>query len=352
VELGILSLSDLQLDPATGQRVRAEVRTREIISYAILADRLGLDVFALGEHHSLDFAVSSPAVILAAVAQATRQIRLTSAVSVLSVLDPVRLHQDFASLDLVSGGRAEIIAGRSAFVEPFGLFGVDLSRYDEIFAEKLDLLLALRDSERVTWSGSFRPALADAQVSPRPLQPQLPLWLGVGGTPASAVRAGRLGLPMVLGLIGGTFAHAGPAVDLYRGAWEAAGHPPGRQRLGLTSHFFVGPTSQGSRAAFYPYYREYLRPKAPGGRGWVVSPDDFRQIAGPAGALMIGSPQEVAEKIMAERDVLGVRRFIGQIDLGGLPPQLVNQSIELFAGEVAPVIRRETETGTGAERTA
>jgi alkanesulfonate monooxygenase SsuD/methylene tetrahydromethanopterin reductase-like flavin-dependent oxidoreductase (luciferase family) len=349
MELGVLSLGDLQRDAATGQRISAATRTREIISYGILADRLGLDVFALGEHHSYEFAVSSPAVILAAVAQATEQIRLTSAVSVLSVLDPVRLHQDFASLDLVSGGRAEIIAGRSAFVEPFGLFGIDLDQYDEVFAEKLDLLLALRDHERVTWSGSFRPALADAEVTPRPVQPQLPVWLGVGGTPASAVRAGRLGLPMVLGLIGGAFARAMPTVDLYRRAGEAAGYGSAQLRLGLTSHFFVGPTSQGSRDVFYPHYREYLRPKTPGGRGWLVGPEDFQQVAGPAGALMIGSPQEVIDKIMAERALLGVDRFIGQADLGGLPPHLVSQSIELFAGEVAPVIRRETAAAEGAD---
>ena len=351
MELGVLSLSDLQHDPATGQRVSAAARTREIISYGILADRLGLDVFALGEHHSLDFAVSSPAVTLAAVAQATGKIRLASAVTVLSTADPVRVHQDFASLDLASGGRAEIIAGRSAFTEPFGLFGVDLSQYDEIFAEKLDLLLALREGERVTWSGRFRPPLADAQIGPRPVQPRLPVWLGVGGTPGSAVRAGTLGLPMVLGLIGGTFASAAPVVELYRQAGAAAGHPADSMRLGLTSHFFAGPTSQGSREAFYPYYREYLRPKTPGGRGWAVSPDDFKQIASPAGVLMIGSPQEIIDKIMAERTLLGTDRFLGQADLGGLPPSLVRQSIELFATEVAPVIRKETSAASpGAHR--
>lgn len=349
MELGILSLSDLQHDLATGQRVSAEARTRDIICYGTLADWLGLDVFALGERHSLDFAVSSPAVTLAAVAQATVKIRLTSAVTVLSTADPVRVHQDFASLDLVSGGRAEIIAGRSAFTEPFGLFGVDLSQYDEIFAEKLDLLLALR--ERVTWSGRFRPPLADAQIPPRPVRPRLPVWLGVGGSAGSAVRAGTLGLPMVLGLIGGTFASAAPVVALYRQAGAAAGHPADSLRLGLTSHFFIGPTSQGSREAFYPYYREYLRPKTPGGRGWAVSPDDFAQIASPAGALMIGSPQEIIDKIMAERTLLGTERFLGQADLGGLPPSLVRQSIELLSSEVAPVIRKETSAASpGAHR--
>ncbi|WP_326731569.1 LLM class flavin-dependent oxidoreductase [Streptomyces phaeochromogenes] len=342
MELGILSLSDLQRDPATGRRHDAATRTREIVSYGILADRLGLDVFALGEHHSLDFAVSSPAVTLAAVAQATDKIRLTSAVSVLTALDPVRLHQDFASLDLLSAGRAEIIAGRSAFIEAFELFGVDPASYDEVFAENLELLLALRESDRVTWSGRFRAPLDDAQVPPRPAQPKLPLWLGVGGSPGSAHRAGSLGLPMTLGLIGGNFQRAKPVVDLYREAGTRAGHPLESLKLGLTSHFFVGETSQDSRADFYPYYREYLRPKTPDGRGWLVGPDEYRQIAGPVGALMIGSPQEVIDKILTERELLGTDRFLGQIDLGGLPPHLVNRSIELYATEVAPAIRKET----------
>jgi alkanesulfonate monooxygenase SsuD/methylene tetrahydromethanopterin reductase-like flavin-dependent oxidoreductase (luciferase family) len=349
MEFGIVSLSDLQHDPATGRLHDAATRTREIISYGVLADRLGLDVFALGEHHSLDFAVASPAVTLAAVAQATENIRLTSAVSVLSTLDPVRLHQDFASLDLVSGGRAEIIAGRSAFLEAFELFGVDTGDYDAIFAEKLDLLLALRDSERVTWSGRFRTALEDTQVPPRPVQAKLPVWLGVGGTPASAARAGRLGLPMVLALIGGDIRRAQPVVDHYRQTAFRAGHRPGDLRLGLSSHFFVGETSQGARDELYPYYRAYLRPKSPGGRGWLIGPDDYRQVAGPTGALMVGSPQEVIDKILLEHELLGVDRYFGQVDLGGLPPHLVTRSIELFATEVAPVVRKETCSGAEDE---
>lgn len=345
MELGILSLSDLQTDPETGRLHSAAGRTREIVSYGVAADQAGLDVFALGEHHSADFAVSSPAVTLAAVAQATEHVRLTSAVSVLSTLDPVRLHQDFASLDLVSDGRAEIIAGRSAFLEAFHLFGVDPGEYDEVFAAKLDLLLRIRDNEHVTWSGRYRPALHEVAVPPRPLQERLPVWLGVGGTPASAERAGRLGLPMTLGLIGGDIRRARPLVEHYRAVGTAAGHALEALKLGLTSHFFVGETSQGAREALYPYYREYLRPKTPGGRGWLVGPEQFQEAVGPFGALMAGSPQEVVDKILTERELLGTDRFLGQIDLGGLPASLVNRSIELFATEVAPVIRKETGTG-------
>lgn len=350
MELGILSLSDLQADPATGRLRDAATRTREIVSFGIAADRAGLDVFALGEHHSPDFAVANPAIPLAAIAQATTRIRLTSAVSVLSTLDPVRLHQDFASLDLVSGGRAEIIAGRSAFLEAFALFGVDPADYDAVFAEKLGLLTAIRDNERVTWSGRHRPALDGLAVPPRPQQDKLPLWLGVGGTPASAERAGLLGLPMVLGLIGGDIRRARPLVERYRTAGEAAGHPAGALRLGLTSHFYVGRTSQDARKDFYPYYREYLRPKTPGGRGWLVGPNEFEAAAGPFGALLAGSPQEVIDKILTERELLGTERFMGQIDLGGMPPHMVHDSIELLATEVAPTVRSTTNTPANSVR--
>jgi alkanesulfonate monooxygenase SsuD/methylene tetrahydromethanopterin reductase-like flavin-dependent oxidoreductase (luciferase family) len=241
VELGILSLSDLQTDATTGTFRDAGVRTRENVSYGVAADQAGLDVFALGEHHSPDFAVANPAVPLAAIAQATGSIRLSSAVSVLSTVDPVRLHQDFASLDLISDGRAEIIAGRSAFLEAFALFGVDPGDYDAVFAEKLDLLLAIRDHERVTWSGRFRPPLDDLPVPPRPQQARLPIWAGVGGTPASAERAARLGLPMALALIGGDIRRPRGLVERYRNLGRAAGH----RREVLGADRFVGQIDLG-----------------------------------------------------------------------------------------------------------
>src|SRR4051794_14108821 len=237
MELGIISLSDLTADPHTGWPVTALDRLDATLAHARAADQLGLDVFTLGEHHSHNFAVASPVVVLAAIAAQTERIRLTSGVTVLSALDPVRVYQDFAQLDLVSHGRAEIIAGRSAFAEPFALFGAPMNEYDELFAEKLDLLLRLREQDRITWSGRYRPPLIDAEIAPRALQAPLPVWVGVGGTPASAARAGRLGLPMMLGYIGGTLAHARRAVDIYRAADAAAGHDRETPQVGISTHF-------------------------------------------------------------------------------------------------------------------
>ncbi len=343
VELGIVSLSDRQHDPRTGQLVDTRQRLSEIVGYAELADTLGLDVFALGEHHSADFAVSSPAVVLAAVAARTRTIRMTSAVTVLSVLDPVRVYQDYASLDLISGGRAELIVGRSAFTEPFGLFGVDLADYDAIFTEKVELLLRLRDEATVgEWSGRFRPPLHDAEIIPRALD--LPVWVGVGGSPGSAARAGRLGLPMTLGLIGGSIEHARRTVDAYRSAGEAAGHTD-RLRVGISTHFYAAATPGAAREVF-PYYHEYLRPKRPGGRGFVVGREQFAAGTGPGMALMIGSSEEVTEKILLAQEVLGIDRFFGQVDWGGLPRGRVEESIARFAGEIAPAVRQATISAT------
>jgi alkanesulfonate monooxygenase SsuD/methylene tetrahydromethanopterin reductase-like flavin-dependent oxidoreductase (luciferase family) len=338
LELGILSLSDLQLDPQTGSPTPASRRIDDIVAYGELADRLGLDVFGLGEHHTHDFAVSSPAVVLAAIAARTRSIRLSSAVTVLSVLDPVRVYQDFATLDLLSHGRAEIIAGRSAFIDPFAIFGADSARYDALFSEKLELLLRLRSEETVTWSGRFRTPLDEAPIAPRAFQEPLPVWVGVGGTPESAERAGRLGLPMVLGYIGGPIAFARRAVDIYRAAGERAGHPE-RLRVGISTHFFAGRNPDAARAVF-PYYHEYLRPKRPGGRGFVVDRAAFEAGTAPGQAIMVGSGDELVARILAARQALGqLDRFYGQVDWGGLPRPLVEESIERFATEIAPAVR-------------
>src|SRR4051812_43469526 len=239
MELGIISLSDLAVDPDTGRPIAALDRIDDTLAYARAADELGLDVFTLGEHHSHKFAVASPAVVLGAIAGETERIRLTSGVTVLSALDPVRVYQDFAQLDLLSHGRAEIIAGRSAFAEPFALFGAPMSEYDELFREKLDLLLRLREHDTITWRGRYRPPLHDAPIAPRAAQDTLPVWVGVGGSPGSAERAGRLGLPMMLGYIGGTLAHARRAVDIYRAAGEQARHPE-KLRVGISTHFYGG----------------------------------------------------------------------------------------------------------------
>jgi alkanesulfonate monooxygenase SsuD/methylene tetrahydromethanopterin reductase-like flavin-dependent oxidoreductase (luciferase family) len=346
MDLGILSLSDLQTSLDTGEKITAAQRIQDTIEHAVLGEQLGLDVFALGEHHSLDFAVSSPAVVLAAIAARTERIRLTSAVTVLSVLDPVRVYQDFATLDLISTGRAEIIAGRSAFVEPFALFGEQLDDYDALFTEKIDLLLRLRADDHVTWSGRFRAALDDAPISPRAHQLPLPVWAGVGGSPASAQRAGQLGLPMVLGYIGGPLSHARAAVDIYRAAGERAGHAD-TLRVGISTHFFAGADPRSAREVF-PYYHEYLRPKRPGGRGFVVDRQAFEAGTRRGQAIMIGSSEEITEKILDAHELLGIDRFFGQFDWGGLPRALVEDSLHRYATEIAPAVRAATGSVSGA----
>jgi alkanesulfonate monooxygenase SsuD/methylene tetrahydromethanopterin reductase-like flavin-dependent oxidoreductase (luciferase family) len=333
MELGVFSLTDIY----PGGPDTAASRIDDIISYGILAEQHGLDVYGIGEHHTRAFAVSSPAVVHAAIARATSKIKLTTTATILTVLDPVRVYQDFATLDLISHGRAEIGAGRSAFAEPFALFGYDISQYDEIFAEKLDLLLRLRDEEQVTWSGKHRPPLRDAAPNPQP-SGELPIWVAVGGTPSSAVRAGQLGLPMVLGLIGGTVDHAKRLIDLYRATGRDAGHSADRLKVGITSHFYIGATQEQALEDFYPYYSRYLSPETNGGRGFYVDRSQMTKHAARRGALMVGGPNQVAEKILDLQTELGVDRFLGQVDLGGMPQQMVRDSIQRFGDIVAPGI--------------
>ena len=338
MELGILTLGDLQRDLSSGRPRRAVDRMADILGYAALADQLGLDVFAVGEHHSAEFFTSSPAVVLAAAAARTTAIRLASATTLLGIADPVRVYEDFATVDLISRGRAEIIAGRSAFAEPFRLFGYDTADYDALFAEKLGLLLNIRSSEKVTWHGRFRPALDDAFVTPRAAQDPLPVWVGVGGSPDSAERAGRLGLPMILGYIGGTLAHVKPLADAYRAAGERAGQADSL-KLALSTHFHAGADPASARAT-YPYYHEYLRPKTPGGRGFTVSRAAFEAGTAPDGAIMIGSVAEVTEKLIAAKQTLGLDRIFAQVDWGGLPAALVEDSIGRYATQIAPELRK------------
>jgi alkanesulfonate monooxygenase SsuD/methylene tetrahydromethanopterin reductase-like flavin-dependent oxidoreductase (luciferase family) len=348
VEIGIASLSDTQLVPETGKLYPAGRRHEDIVDYAVLAERLGLDLFGLGEHHSVDFAVSSPAIVLAAIAARTSTIRLASAVTVLSVLDPVRVYQDFATLDLISKGRAEIVAGRSAFAEPFALFGVDTAGYDAVFAEKLDLLLKLRQKDRLSWKGRFRPPITDSAITPRAQQDPLPVWLGVGGSPGSAQRAGLLGLPMMLGLIGGSIADARHAIDIYREAGKQAGHAD-KLSVGIATHVFAAERSAAAREV-YPYYREFLRPKRPGGSGFVVGQAQFTAGIAPGNALMIGTSEEIVSKILEARKVLGVDRVLGLVDWGGLPRVMVEESITRFATEVAPAVRSTLGVTVGDAR--
>ena len=345
MELGLYTLSDLIMDPKTGIQMNARDRIDETIKAATLADQVGLDVFGVGEHHRLDFAVSSPAIVLAAIAQATKRIRLTSAVTVLSAADPVRVFQDFATVDLISGGRAEIIAGRGVFTEPFPLFGVDLREYDQLFSEKLDLLRQLNRSERISWRGNFRSALQDAEISPRPIQRELPIWIGVGGTPQSAVRAGALGLPMALAVLGGPMTGIKPIVDLYREAGKNAGHPLANLKVSINSHAYLGEDGQEAREFHRAFYQQYLSEAMPRGKRPVrLSPDEFQSMTGPGTGLMIGSAQEMIDKIMREYELLHHDRFLAQIDIGRLPFREIAKAIVLFGEKVAPVIRAETRT--------
>jgi probable LLM family oxidoreductase len=345
MELGLATFADL----ASG--ISPQRRMRDLLEEAELADQLGLDVFAIGEHHRPDFLVSSPAVVLAAIAVRTERIRLSSAVTVLSSDDPVRVFQQFAEVDLLSGGRAEIMAGRGSFIESFPLFGYDLDDYDELYAEKLDLLLKIRDSEHVTWSGRLRAPLNDATVWPRPVQQPLPVWVAVGGTPQSVIRAGSLGLPLTLAIIGGQPERFVPLVDLYREAANAAGHDPATTKLAINTHAFVAETSEQADRAFAPSYLSMMN-RIGRERGWPPSGrPQYEALRSPRGALAVGSPEQVTEKILFEHELFANDRYIAQMSVGAVAHHDVMRSIELFGTEVAPVVR-EAVARREAERAA
>jgi probable LLM family oxidoreductase len=346
-EIGLFTFGEITADPTTGRPLDPATRLRELIRLAELADEAGLDVFGVGEHHRPDFAIASPPVVLAAVAQATERIRLTSTVTVLSTADPVKVFEDFTAVDLISGGRAEVTAGRGAYTESFPLFGHDIADYDELFEEKLDLLLQLNRHERLTWQGRHRPALRDVGVHPRPVQPELPVWIAVGGTPSSVERAGRHGLPLYLAILGQPERFA-PLADRYRRTGADAGHDPADLRIGVTSHFYVEETSQGARDTFFPYYSRYIGNNMPSARGRLLPRAAFDEWAGSRGALFAGSPQEIVDKVLWERELLGHDRFLAQIGLGGLPFADTARSIELLATEVLPAVRRDAGRPTGA----
>ncbi|NNH33896.1 LLM class flavin-dependent oxidoreductase, partial [Rhizobium sp. SEMIA 4085] len=305
------------------------------------ADRVGRDVFGMGEHHRGEFLDSAPAVILAAAAARTGRIRLTSAVTVLSAADPVRVFQEFATLDLISKGRAEVVVGRGSFVEAYPLFGLDTRDYDDLFAEKLDLLLRLGETTNVTWEGRFRPALKGQGVFPRPHQPQLPLWIGVGGTPQSFARAGALGLPLMIAIIGGSFERFRPLVDLYREAGSRAGHSPDVLKVGVHAMGFVGETDTAAKDAFFPGWA-YLTTKIGRERGWSPpTRQQFDAMAGPEGTFLIGDPKTVAAKMLQASETLGgVSRITFQMSTASLDTAAMKQSIELLGNEVAPIVRQ------------
>ncbi len=320
-------------------------RLQNLVGLIEYADRLGLDIFGIGEHHRKDFLDSAPAVILAAAAARTTRIRLTSAVTVLSAADPVRVFQEFAPLDLLSQGRAEIVAGRGSFIEAFPLFGYDLHDYDALYEEKLDLLLKIRQNERITWSGKFRPSLEDQGVYPRPMQNPLPIWLGTGGTPESFLRAGKLGLPLAVAVIGGETADFAPLIDLYEKSFRRSGHPLSEMKVALHSLGYVADTSKQAADEFFPGYARAFT-EVGKERGWApVTRADFEALRGPKGALIVGDPDEVAEKIIRHSRALGgVERVTFQMEPGALAQDKLTHSVELIAKRVAPVVKEKLES--------
>ncbi|MES2284052.1 MAG: LLM class flavin-dependent oxidoreductase [Bacteroidota bacterium] len=340
MEIGIDSFAS-SFDNGESIKENSEDAIANLLDRIELADKIGLDVFGIGEHHRKDMLDSAPVVILAAAAARTKRIRLTSAVTVLSAADPVRVFQNFATLDLISKGRAEIVVGRGSSTEAFPLFGFSLNDYDELFAEKLDLLLKIRDNEFVTWSGKFRPSIKNLPVYPRPLQEPLPIWLGVGGTPESFVRAGTLGLPLMVAVIGGDTNRFRPLIDLYKEAGAKAGYSPEKLKVGLHSLGYVANTTEEAINDFYPGYAKTMN-KIGIERGWpMMTRQRFEAQLGPQGALLVGNPEEVAEKILRHSEALGgISRLTFQMDVAATPNPKILQAIELIGSRVSPLINK------------
>jgi probable LLM family oxidoreductase len=340
MQIGIDSFALAYDDASTA--LRPADHMRNLIEQMEYADQVGLDVFGIGEHHRKEFLDSAPAVILAAAAARTKRIRLTSAVAVLSAVDPVRLFEQFATLDLISQGRAEMVVGRGSFVDAFPLFGLDLNDYDELFAEKLELLLKLRDEEHPQWSGQFRPALIGQGVYPRPLQERLPIWVGVGGTPQSFVRAGLLGLPLMVAIIGGETHRFRPLVDLYREAGRQAGFSPDRLKVGMHALGYVADTSKEAAEDFYPGFARVMTDIGKE-RGWApMTRVQFDSQLTPKGAWLLGEPEEVAEKILRHSEALGgITRVTFQMNAASVPHEKLLHATELLGAKVAPILRKE-----------
>ena len=346
-EIGIGIFGEITSDRVTGRVPTAEERMRETIEQGVLAEQVGLDVIGIGEHNRFDFIASTPAVMLTAIAAKTERIRLTSAVTVLSSADPVRTFQDFATLDLVSNGRAEIIAGRGSYTDSFPLFGYDLNDYAELFREKLELLVAIRDTNPVTWSGRFRPPLVAADIAPRPVQKKLPIWVGVGGTPSSAARAGRMGLPMAYGAPLGSVDMARHNREVFEDAALRSGHDLAEMPTMLYGHGFVGRSSQESRDTMYPYFSAGIAENGrQRGQGFVMPRDAFDALSTPRGALLVGSVQEIIDKFLLLHEIYANTRVVINLGLGGVPQKEHLKAIELLGTEVAPVVRKEIDART------
>lgn len=343
MEIGLYTFVEATPDPTTGETIAPEERVRRLMEEVELADEVGLDVFAIGEHHRPDYVSSAPAVLLAAAAVRTKRIRLSSAVTVLSSDDPVRVFQQFATVDLLSGGRAEIMVGRGSFIESFPLFGYNLADYDELFAEKLDLLLKLRERERITWTGKHRPPLSGQGVYPRPVQNPLPIWVAAGGTPQSAVRAGRLGLPLALAIIGGMPERFAPFAELHREAARRAGHPA--PRFSINSHGFIADRSQEAADLAFPAFK-YQMDRIGKERGWPpMTRAQFDASLTLRGANFVGSPDQIVEKILFQHSIFGHDRFLLQLTVGSLPHDKVLRAIELLGTKVAPAVREALGAG-------
>ncbi|MGR9146040.1 LLM class flavin-dependent oxidoreductase (plasmid) [Rhizobium leguminosarum] len=340
MEIGIDSFAAILPDPKTGKLPSPSDRMAELIEEVVVADRVGLDVFGIGEHHRAEFLDSAPTVILAAAAARTTRIRLASAVTVLSAADPVRVFQEFATLDLISRGRTELVVGRGSFVEAYPLFGLDTRHYDELFAEKLDLFLKLGETRDITWEGRFRPPLNGQGVFPRPHQSRLPVWIGVGGSPESFARAGVLGLPLMVAIIGGSFERFRPLVDLYRESGLRAGHDREKLKVGVHAMGFVGETDTAAKDAFFPGWA-HLTTKIGRERGWSPpTRQQFEIMAGSDGAFLVGDPKTVAAKMLQASETLGgLSRITFQMSTASLETAAMKQSIELLGTQVAPIIR-------------
>jgi probable LLM family oxidoreductase len=352
MEIGIDSFAAILPDPATGKPPSAADRMAGLLQEIEVADRVGIDVFGIGEHHRAEFLDSAPAIILAAAAARTSRIRLTSAVTVLSAADPVRVFQEFATLDLISRGRAEIVVGRGSFGEAFPLFGLDTRAYDDLFAEKLDLFLKLGETTNLAWQGRFRPALAGQGVFPRPHQARLPLWVGVGGSPQSFARAGALGLPLMVAIIGGAFERFRLLVDIYREAGVSAGHDPATLKVGVHAMGFVGATDAEARDTFFPGWA-HLTAKIGRERGWPPpTRQQFEAMASPDGAFLVGAPETVAAKMLRAGETLGgLSRITFQMSTASLETAAMKRSIELLGHEVAPIVRAAQTAATAKETT-
>jgi probable LLM family oxidoreductase len=338
MELGVTTFAETYPDPAGGDTIGHGERLRQVLAEIELADRVGLDVYGIGEHHRPDFASSSPAVILAAAAGRTERIRLSPAVVILSSADPVRTYQDFATLDLLSSGRAELMVGRGSFIESFPLFGYSLADYEDLFSEKLDLLLAIRDEQPVTWSGRHRPPLHQQDVYPRPQQDPLPIWVAVGGSPESMIRAASRGLPVALAIIGGNPDRFAVLADLHRRKLVETGHDPAGAPLAVHAHGYIASTVDRAAQEYYPSYAVAMT-RLGQERGWgPMTPQHYDMMRAPSGSLVVGDVETVAAKILRMRDVLGIERFMLHISVGTLPHEQVLRAIELLGTEVAPLV--------------